>query len=222
MDVDDQRQVDALVLDFGGVLTIAVAEYVRQWLTEARVDPLRFREVMRRWMGREAVPDSPVHRLETGELPPGEFERLLAAELSTVDGGPVSPDGLLRDIFGGADLDQEMVALVRQARGHGLRTALLSNSWGGGYPEDLLAELFDVVVISGRIGLRKPDPAIYRHLLDRLELPAARCVFLDDAPPNVAGAQAVGLHAHRHTDAATTRAALAALVPALATAEVTR
>jgi putative hydrolase of the HAD superfamily len=104
-----------------------------------------------------------------------------------------------------------MIDLVRGLRADGVTTALLSNSWGEGYPEELLLELFDTIVISGRIGLRKPDPRIFHHTLDRIGLPADRCVFFDDAPVNVEAARRVGLHAHRHTDADTTRAVIAQL-----------
>ncbi len=140
-----------------------------------------------------------------------EFERLLAAELITTSGAKIAEDGLLRRMFGGATPDPAMVELVRKARAAGLHTALLSNSWGEGYPKDLLIELFDTVVISGRIGLRKPDERIYRHTLDQIGLPAERTVFFDDAPINVEAAQAVGMHAFRHTTVDATRAGLATL-----------
>jgi putative hydrolase of the HAD superfamily len=70
-------------------------------------------------------------------------------------------------------------------------------------------------VISDEVGLRKPDPAIFELVLRRLRLPASAAVFVDDAEPNLDGARAVGLRTVLHQDAARTRAALAALVPAL-------
>ena len=117
----------------------------------------------------------------------------------------------LKRMFGGATPDPAMVELVRKARAAGLHTALLSNSWGEGYPKDLLVELFDTVVISGRVGLRKPDERIYRHTLDQIGVEASRAVFFDDAPVNVDAARAVGMHAFRHTTADDTRAHLATL-----------
>jgi putative hydrolase of the HAD superfamily len=212
---EQRRQIDALVLDWGGVLTVPVPAFVDDWLTSEGIDRDRYRATMRAWMGREALPDNPVFRLETGDLTVAEFERLLAAELVSTTGADVVPQGLLRRMFGSAHPDEAMVELVRDARASGLRTALLSNSWGEGYPVELLAELFDVVVISGRIGMRKPEPRIFEHLLEQLGLPARRCAFFDDAPANVEGAKSAGLHAFRHTDAASTRAAVAGLVPDL-------
>ncbi|GGP53770.1 hypothetical protein GCM10010185_27530 [Saccharothrix coeruleofusca] len=205
-----------MVLDWGGVLTVSVPQFIEDWLGAEGIDRDRYRSTMRAWMGREAMPDSPVLRLETGELTVAEFEALLAAELVTLDGREVAAKGLLRRMFGSAHPDPAMVELVRGLRADGVTTALLSNSWGEGYPETLLLELFDVVVISGRVGLRKPDPRIFEHTLQRLGLPAHRCAFFDDAPANVEGARAVGLHAHRHTDAESTRAVIAELLGAAA------
>jgi putative hydrolase of the HAD superfamily len=209
---DDERRVDAVVLDWGGVLTVSVPAFIQDWLTRENIDRDRYDTTMRGWMGRDAAPDNPVFRLETGELSVDGFEALLAAELTTLDGREIAAKGLLRRMFGAAHPDPAMVELVREIRTAGVPTVLLSNSWGEGYPEDLLLELFDTVVISGRIGLRKPDPRIFTHTLDLIGLPAHRCVFLDDAPANVEGARAVGLHAHRHTDAESTRAVLSELL----------
>jgi putative hydrolase of the HAD superfamily len=206
-----QPLVDALVFDWGGVLTVSVPEFVGVWLHAEAIDRDVYHRIMREWMGRDAQPGNPVHRLEAGELTVGEFERLLAAELVTTTGARVDETGLLRRMFGGATPDPSMVELVRTARAAGLHTALLSNSWGEGYPKDLLMELFDTVVISGRVGLRKPDERIYRHTLEQIGVPAARAVFFDDAPVNVEAAQAVGMHAFRHTTTDDTRANLATL-----------
>jgi putative hydrolase of the HAD superfamily len=203
--------VDALVFDWGGVMTVSVPEFVGAWLHAEAIDREVYQRVMREWLSRDALPGNPVFRLETGELAVPEFERLLAAELITTSGAGIEHDGLLKRMFGGATPDPVMVELVRKARAAGLHTALLSNSWGGGYPKDLLIELFDTVVISGRIGLRKPDEAIYRHTLDRIGVAAGRAVFFDDAPLNVEAAHAVGMHAFRHTTADGTRATLATL-----------
>ncbi|MBM7862349.1 HAD family hydrolase [Lentzea nigeriaca] len=203
--------VDALVFDWGGVMTVSVPEFVGAWLHAEAIDRDVYNRIMREWLSRDARPGNPVFRLETGELSVAEFERLLAAELITTSGEKVDETGLLRRMFGGATPDPAMVELVRKARAAGLHTALLSNSWGEGYPKDLLIELFDTVVISGRVGLRKPDERIYLHTLEQIGVPAGRAVFFDDAPVNVEAAHAVGMHAFRHTTADTTRAHLATL-----------
>ncbi|GAA3884644.1 hypothetical protein GCM10022243_56830 [Saccharothrix violaceirubra] len=205
----DGRQVDAVLVDWGGVLTVPVPAFVDDWLRVDRIDRERYHVTMSDWLHSGS---GPVADLETGVLSVAEFEHLLAAELVTLDGGQVHAPGLLTRMFGTAHTDPAMVGLVRDLRAAGVHTVLLSNSWGeDGYPVTLLTELFDTLVISARVGLRKPDRAIFDHTLDLVGLPADRCVFVDDMPANVDAARALGLHAHRHTTADDTRAALARL-----------
>jgi putative hydrolase of the HAD superfamily len=136
---------------------------------------------------------SPVHRLERGEISAADFERELAAELAE-RGCPVPPEGLLTRLLAGlSELDLRMLDLVRRARAAGLRTALLSNSWGNHYPEQLRQNLFDAVVISGEVGMRKPEPEIFHYTSQRLGLATQHCVMVDDLPHNIAGAVAVGM-----------------------------
>lgn len=212
--VVDGAVVDAVVFDFGGVLTVPVMGSTSAWLDGDDIVVDSYAAVMREWLVGDGADGSPVHRLETGELSGREFERALAARLVTRSGAPVSPEGLLGRMFAGMVVDPEMMALVAELSGLRLRTGLLSNSWANHYPADVLA-LFDPVVISGEVGMRKPDPGIFALLLERLDLPAARVVFVDDVAPNVRAAEAAGMHAVRHVDAATTRACLRSLVPGL-------
>ncbi|HEY6794412.1 MAG TPA: HAD family phosphatase [Kineosporiaceae bacterium] len=147
---------------------------------------------------------SPVHRLERGELSVAEFETTLAEELAR-RGSPVRAEGLLGRMLGGlAQLEDDMVGLVRRARAAGVRTALLSNSWGDDYPEQLWDGMFDTLVISGRVGMRKPEPEIFRYTCAQLGLPPSACVMVDDLPHNVAGAVAVGMVGVLHTRYETT------------------
>ena len=208
--------MDAVVFDYGGVLTTPVPVSTGRWLADEGIDVGAYRQVMRDWMGTGAVEGSPVHRLETGELADAEFERALADRLTTDTGSPVAAEGLLVRMLGGLEPDPAMLALIDQLRAAGVRVGLLSNSWGTHpYPEHVLAHL-DPVVISGQVGLRKPDPRIYRLTLDQLDIGPDRVVYVDDLAMNVAAAAELGMHAHRHTDAVTTRAALAGLLPEVA------
>ncbi len=136
---------------------------------------------------------SPVHELERGELAPREFEVLLAEELGR-RGSPVDPAGLLDRLLGDlVELSDPVLRAITTARRAGVRTALLSNSWGDHYPDALFANVFDAVVISGRVGMRKPEPEIFWYTADALGLPPADCVMVDDLPHNVRGAVAVGM-----------------------------
>jgi epoxide hydrolase-like predicted phosphatase len=154
---------------------------------------------------------SPVHRFERGELDAGEFEQVLAEELAR-RGSPVEARGLLRRVLVGLEqLDPDMLGLVRRAHDVGLKTALLSNSWGDHYPDELWNGMFDAVVISGRVGMRKPDTRIFEHTAELLGLPPSACVMVDDLPHNIRGAVAAGMVGVRHSDYATTLAELEAL-----------
>ena len=155
---------------------------------------------------------SPVHRLERGEITPAEFEEQLAERLAE-RGSPVVAQGLLgRMLAGLAHLDAGMLGVVRRAHDGGVRTALLSNSWGDHYPDELFDGIFDAVVISGRVGMRKPDAEIFRHTAELLGLDPAACVMVDDLPQNVRGAVAAGMVAVQHTDVDSTRAELEVLL----------
>jgi putative hydrolase of the HAD superfamily len=190
-----------VITDWGGVLTSPLNDAIASWVTAERLDSQRYRRVMRAWV-TEAYAGSetnPIHGLEDGSLQPMEFERMLAAELRTVDGGEVPAEGLLDRMFLAFLPVEPMYDALRAVRAHGVRTALLSNSWGNTYPRELWAELFDAVVISGEVGLRKPDEAIFRHALDTLGLEPAECVFIDDIEHNVVAAEALGMVGLHHT-----------------------
>jgi putative hydrolase of the HAD superfamily len=208
-------QVDAVVFDYGGVLTGPVRDSIAAWLAADGIEPESFSRALKAWLSRDAAHGTPIHRLETGELSVAEFDRLLAAELVTVHGGPVDPVGVLARLFAGMRPDPAMFTLAGDLRAQGVRVALLSNSWGNTYPRERIDALFDPVVISGEVGLRKPLAAIYQLTLRKLQLPAERVLFVDDAEPNVLGARAVGMRALLHESADATRSALAGLVPAL-------
>lgn len=209
------REIDAVLFDYGGVLTGPVKHSISGWLAADAIEPESFSRTLRAWLSRDAEDGTPIHRLEIGELTIPEFEALLAAELRTVDGRAVVPEGILGRLFAGMKPDPAMFALVEELRATGMRVGLLSNSWGNTYPRARIDALLDPVVISGEVGLRKPDAAIYELALDRLGVPADRVLFIDDADPNVRGARASGLRALLHVDHRSTRSALAELVPEL-------
>lgn len=186
----DDRVLRGLVVDWGGVLTAPVDEVMSAWARHEGIEVNTYRSVLGTWL---ATSLSPIHRLERGQLAPSEFERLLAAEFSA-HGCRVEPDGLLtRMLEGLGPVRDDMVTLLRQARAVGIRTALLSNSWGEHYPEHLWVGAFDEVVISGRVGMRKPEAEIFRHTAKLLRLQPSECVMVDDVAANIRGAVAVGM-----------------------------
>jgi putative hydrolase of the HAD superfamily len=87
-----------------------------------------------------------------------------------------------------------MLGAVGAAQAAGLKTGLLSNSWGTSlYPIERLQGLFDEMVISGEVGLRKPDPAIFELTTVRLGVAPPRCVFVDDHPGHLEAAAGIGM-----------------------------
>lgn len=98
---------------------------------------------------------------------------------------------------------KDTVSLLEKLRANGTRTFAITNFSSEKFPlaQQRFAFLrdFEGVVVSGEEKVLKPDPAIYRALLDRYGLAAADCLFIDDSPKNVDGARAVGMHAHHFT-----------------------
>ena len=205
--------IRALVVDYGGVLTVPIRTAFEAWLEADRIDPETFGALLEEW---RAEPDNPMHRLETGELSPDDFADHLVAKLQRTDGAPLAAAGLNDRIFAALHVDADAFVMLHAARSAGLKTALLSNSWDFSYPWDQLDPLLDVKIVSGEVGLRKPDPAIFALAADELGVPLEQCVFVDDIEPNVHAAADLGMHVVHHTDLATTLAALTELVPALA------
>jgi putative hydrolase of the HAD superfamily len=188
----DKRAFDALIVDFGGVLTNPLQEGFEAFAESLGIelqDLVRVMLPIYTGMG-----DDTVERFEKGELDEAQFSRELARRLETATHGAVDPEGLVARVFAGVHLEPVMFEAVGAVRRAGLKTALLSNSWGtSGYPRERFAELFDAVIISGEVGLRKPDPAIYRLAVDRLVVPAERCVFVDDYPGHLEPAAQAGM-----------------------------
>jgi putative hydrolase of the HAD superfamily len=199
----------ALLVDYGGVLTTPISASFAQFCLATGVSPERLRLVLALAYGGDPgdgiAPqglEDLVPAVETGRMPLEEFNAKLAAVLSEGLDRPVDATDLTGRLFGGMGPDQRMIDAVRMARTQGIKTALVSNTWGLGDPSPWYDEVFDAVVLSGREGVRKPEPEIYELTANRVEAPPAACVFVDDMSANVEGARAAGMTAllHRHPD----------------------
>jgi putative hydrolase of the HAD superfamily len=191
-----------LIVDWGGVLTTGLHDSMSAWAAADGIDYDRFGEVMRDWLGPQAGLEAtfnPVHALERGEMEVPDFERHLTERLTAATGSAPAA-GMVERMFARFEHAHDMRGLVHRAHTQGLRTALLSNSWGNSYPRDGWAEMFDAVVISGEVGMRKPEQRIYQHTADLLGVTPQECVFVDDLPVNVAAAVASGMVGIHHTD----------------------
>lgn len=195
----DRERPRALLIDWGGVLTTNLFLSFHAYCVSAGIDP-------RKLTGR--FKDDPQARelliaLETGRIPEGEFEARFAAMLG------VQPAGLIDGLFAGVKPDEVMLEAVRRAHDAGIRTALVSNSWGvHRYPRQLFEALFDGIVISGEEGIRKPSRRMYLLGAERAGVPPAACAYVDDLPFNLTPARELGMVAIHHTDAQSTVAEL--------------
>jgi epoxide hydrolase-like predicted phosphatase len=209
----------ALLVDYGGVMTSSMGRVFAQFCLEAGVDPSRLKHLIGDAYGG-GDPEGVMARLERGEIPLEEFERWMANALSEGLERPLDWKGLKDRMNAGMIPDADMMAAVRRARAFGIRTALVSNSWGGGaYQRERFPELYDQVVISGEIGARKPEPRIYLLTADRLGVAPQQCVFVDDLLQNVEGAKAAGMEGIVHRSAEFTIPKLEALFGVALSAE---
>jgi epoxide hydrolase-like predicted phosphatase len=209
-------ELKGVITDWGGVLTTPILVTVQAWIEADGIDWESYAAVMRPWVfgayGADGSPN-PVHMLERGECSISEFESILAARLLSTNGAPVIADGLLKRMFAASAPVPAMYELIRALREAGFGTALLSNSWGAEeYPRADFPGLFDTVVISGEVGMRKPEPEIFAHAAACLGLDPRECVFIDDIQANVAAAAAVGMTGVLHTEPSSTAAALEELL----------
>ena len=192
MGSDGRGRYRGLLIDYGGVLTSNLFDSFRTFCELEGLAPETLGERFRSDRDFRKL----LIGLETGSIGEEEFEPQLAARLG------VSAPGLIDRMFAGSTPDKPMVSAVRAARRGGIRTGLISNSWGTRrYDRSQLEELFDGVVISGEVGIRKPAPEMYRLGAERIGLEPEACVFVDDLPFNLDPAAGLGMATVHHVSA---------------------
>jgi len=185
--------IQAVLFDFGGVFMESPFAAVRAFGARQGIDPERALELIFGTYDRDT--DHPWHRLERGEL------SLVDARQEIFDLGAPEHRIDLFEALGSlqnTSVRPDVVQIARDARAAGMKTAIVTNNvrefgdgWRGMLPVD---ELFDVVVDSAHVGVRKPDPRIFRLALERLGGTAPeQAVFLDDFHGNVAAAERLGM-----------------------------
>jgi epoxide hydrolase-like predicted phosphatase len=176
-----------LILDFGGVVTTDFYGALDAYSDRAQLGEHAFTRALRENPeGRAALA-----AVECGQLPQREFEKTMGRLLGVDD------TGLLANALADLKPRPEVIDLTRRARAKGVRVAALSNSWGTGdydpYAGWELDDLFDAVVISDQVGMRKPDPEIFKLTAAKLGLPPSECLFVDDTEHNLPGAAGLGM-----------------------------
>jgi putative hydrolase of the HAD superfamily len=185
--------IEAVVFDFGGVFTASPFSGLHAWHVEKGLDPEQGVRIV--FGPYDQDTDHPWHQLERGEL-----ALQAAAEQIKAVAAEEGLDLELSEMFGamgGSGVRTDMVDKAIEVRRAGYRTGLITNNikefadgWRAMIPVD---DMFDVIVDSSAVGMRKPDPRIYAMCLEQLGVPADRSVFLDDAPGNIAAANALGM-----------------------------
>jgi putative hydrolase of the HAD superfamily len=189
--------IEAVVSDFGGVLTTPLMRAFAALQEEDDLDAGALGGALRRIAERDGR--HPLYELECGRMTEHDFLAELSAQLHADLGREIEMHSFAERYFGHLEPNHAMIEFLRALRGRGYRLAMLTNNvreweplWRAMLPVD---ELFEVVVDSAFVGLRKPDPAIYRLTCERLDLAPEACLFVDDVEANVTAAAAFGMTA---------------------------
>jgi putative hydrolase of the HAD superfamily len=195
-------EIEAIISDFGGVLTtplLASFMAVQDTIGISTGD-------LGKAMAASTVEDgeNPLYRLERGDITEADFLERLAEALAPLLGHRPELHGFKEIYFEALDPNQPMIDLMRQLKAEGFRMAMLTNNvreweplWRSMMPVD---EIFETVVDSAFVSLRKPEPRIYELTLERIGLPAEACLFVDDLLHNCDAAREAGMTAVHFRD----------------------
>jgi len=193
--VPDGGEIEAVVCDFGGVLTTPLFEAFAKIQEDFGIESGDLVAAMQLLTERDG--ENPLFPLERGEVSEDDFLRRLGGALEEVLGREASVHRFRMALFEGLEPNPPMIELMRELRGRGLRMAMLTNNvreweplWRAMLPVD---EIFSQVVDSGFVGHRKPERRIYEITIERLGVPFERCLFVDDLEPNIRAAEELGM-----------------------------
>jgi putative hydrolase of the HAD superfamily len=207
-------RVEAVISDFGGVLTSPLLHSFAAFQDHSGI-PL---ETLGEAMAQVSEVDgaNPLFELEKGALTERDFLAKLEAGVESILGRRVAMHDFSEHYFASLSANHELFDHYRMLRDRGIRMAMLTNNVKEWEPRGRsmlpVDEVFEIVVDSAFVGMRKPDPAIYRLTLERLDLPAQACVFVDDLEHNVEAAATLGMPTVHFRDTAQAIAELDALL----------
>jgi putative hydrolase of the HAD superfamily len=189
--------IAAIISDFGGVLTSPLEHAFAAFQERSGVPLAALGRAMAAIAERNGA--NPLFELETGRLTEADFLGALAGELSAQLGREVDMSDFSQGYFEDLAPNQALIDYMRSLRERGYRMAICTNNvreweplWRAKLPVD---EIFDVVVDSAFVGVRKPEPRIYELTLQRLGVPAREALLLDDIELNCTAARELGLTA---------------------------
>jgi putative hydrolase of the HAD superfamily len=188
-------EIEAIVSDFGGVLTTPLLASFAAIQDEVGISPESLGRAMREGLGEDE--ELPLFRLERGEISEDEFLDRLATGLEPILGHRPHLHHFRHTFFGALDPNEPMIELMRKLKADGLTMAMLTNNvreweplWRSMLPVD---EIFETIVDSAFVGCRKPEARIYELTLERVGIAAEACLFIDDLRANCEGAEAAGM-----------------------------
>jgi putative hydrolase of the HAD superfamily len=193
--------IRAVISDFGGVLTNPLWEAFAGWNERVGADPGVLGMALQK--AAEEHGEHPLYALERGHMTEAEFTALVEAQLP----GDIKLEGFSEIYFSHLHPNEPMIELMRELRERGFRMAMLTNNvreweplWRAKLPVD---EIFEVVVDSAFVGMRKPERGIYELTLERLGdgIRGDDCVFVDDLDVNCTTATALGMTAVHYVSA---------------------
>jgi putative hydrolase of the HAD superfamily len=195
-------EIRAIVSDFGGVLTTPLLASFAAIQDEIGIDAESLGLAMR--AGLEEGEEIPLFGLERGEITEDEFLERLSDGLEPILGHRPHLHRFRHMFFDALSPNEPMIELMRELKAEGLKMAMLTNNvreweplWRSMLPVD---EIFEEIVDSAFVGCRKPERRIYELTLERIGMPAAACLFVDDLHTNCEGAEAIGMSAVHFRD----------------------
>ena len=190
-------RVEAIISDFGGVLTSPLLDSFAAFQNSSGISLPQLGIAIASIAGRDGA--NPLFELETGRLSEARFLQVLGDQLSDQLGRRVELHGFGERYFDNLHPNEPMIDYMRRLRDRGYRMAICTNNvreweplWRAKLPVD---EIFDVVVDSGFVGSRKPEPRIYEITLERLEVEPSAALMIDDLEDNCVAARELGLEA---------------------------
>jgi putative hydrolase of the HAD superfamily len=195
-------EIEAIVSDFGGVLTTPLLGSFMAFQDRTGISTETLGKAMQ--AATEANGENPLFELERGEIAEATFLERLADALEPMLGHRPELHRFKEIYFEALHPNEPMIELMRELKASGRRMAMLTNNvreweplWRSMLPVD---EIFELVVDSAFVGLRKPEPEIYALTLERFDMPAEACLFVDDLAHNCEGARRAGMSAVHFRD----------------------
>ncbi len=195
-------EIKAVVSDFGGVLTTPLLGSFMAFQDTTGISTEDLGKAMAAITEEDG--ENPLYRLERGEVTEAAFLERLGEGLEPLLGHRPELHRFKEIYFEALNPNEQMIGLMRELKAEGYRMAMLTNNvreweplWRSMLPVD---EIFEAVVDSGFVGVRKPEPPIYEMTLERIGLPGEACLFVDDLPHNCDGARDAGMTAVHFRD----------------------